>query len=102
MKRYIKASTQDRNKLNDLAARVEKVLSDAHIWAELWDLDYFKDLPVAKITFKIDGDWKHDHLYADDLVQENFDAMPRIDEKVLEDTGEDSYPATHTYYILCK
>lgn len=104
MKRLVKitcSTDQDTlNKIRDIANQMTKVLDDNRISNELWDYGLYDTLPVGIVTIHIRGDWKHDHLRANYLLKENFDLMPRIDENVTEDTGEDWYPATHTYYVL--
>ena len=58
---------------------------------------------TSKIDFKIDGDWKHDHWYFNELIQnwadENGRKIFKIDEEVIEDTGSDWYPAIHSVYV---
>ena len=41
------------------------------------------------------GDWKHEHLYCDDLMEElGYDL---VYEEVTEENGSDSYSAIRTY-----
>ena len=58
---------------------------------------------TSKIDFKIDGDWKHDHWYFDELIHdwadENGRNIFKIDTQVIEDTGSDWYPAIHSVYV---
>ena len=104
MKRLVKITCATdpniRKQIRDIANQMTDVLDADGISNELWDYEQYNTLPVGKITIYIRGDWKHDHLRANYLLKENFDLMPRIDENVTEDTGEDWYPATHTYYVL--
>ena len=66
---------------------------------ELWNYKMFANSSnIAVIDIYIEGDWKHDHLYANDLLEENFPIL-RINEAVTEDTGEDWFPAVHSCYI---
>lgn len=41
------------------------------------------------------GDWKHSHLWADDLM--SYLGYVKISEDVTEDDGSDCYSADHTY-----
>ena len=61
-----------------------------------------------KYFFKIEGDWKHDHLYAKEIVADKLNEM--IDngeinrfeysgEDVIEEDGSDYYTAIHSYII---
>lgn len=45
------------------------------------------------------GDWKHDHLHLDALIEAAFDVKDK-NTFVFDDTGEDDcYPARHTYVL---
>ena len=50
-------------------------------------------------SIEIEGDWKHDHAYADYIMEQN--GFKRISEQVIEDTESDWYTAIH-YYIFTK
>ena len=45
------------------------------------------------------GDWKHDHLYIDQLMQGVF-GLTCIKEEVTDEDGSDCYSATHYYEIV--
>ena len=56
-----------------------------------------------ELILTIDGDWKHDHLYADMLVRQfaeknNF-AIIDVDTQTEGDSPDDSYRANHIYRI---
>lgn len=52
-----------------------------------------------KIAIEISwGDWKHDHLRLDWLIEENFD-LKRIETETTEEDGSDCYSAIHYYYF---
>lgn len=44
------------------------------------------------------GDWKHDHLRLDFLMEENFN-LKRIETETTEEDGGDCYSAIHYYYF---
>ena len=52
----------------------------------------------------IDGDWKHDHLLAEHLVEEwckeNGYVITRHTEEVTNDTGRDDYEAEHHWFLI--
>lgn len=52
----------------------------------------------------IDGDWKHDHLFAQHLVvdwcNENGYVIIRHTEEVTNDTGRDDYEAEHHWFLI--
>lgn len=58
---------------------------------------------ILVLELYIDGDWKHEHLRTDYLVDEwckrNGRKVVWEHTKVLEDTGGDWYPGKHTYWI---
>ena len=58
---------------------------------------------LFKLGFEIDGDWKHDHLFADYLVEEwckekGF-VLIKSTEEVTRDSESDDYGAYHEYFI---
>lgn len=63
-------------------------------------------LGVKVVTFRVEGDWKHDHLYFEDLVEkwakENGKEIWKIDENIVEEDGSDYYTADHKVYITDK
>jgi hypothetical protein len=62
------------------------------------------DTKILVLELYIDGDWKHEHLRTDYLVDEwckrNGRKVVRSHTEVLEDTGGDWYPGKHTYWIV--
>ena len=45
------------------------------------------------------GDWKHEHLFLDDLIERSFNAI-HVNTKVTESDGSDTYSADHFYTII--
>lgn len=77
-------------------AEVEKALGDAHIMCDVCGID---GASVWMLIVEIDGgDWKHDHLRCDWIVQEM--GWTHISTTEFgEDTECDWYSATHRYII---
>ena len=49
------------------------------------------------VTIKIEwGDWKHEHGYADYVMQQN--GFVKVGEQDYEEDGSDCYSSTHVYY----
>lgn len=80
----------------DTWEQLEKLLSDSHIW---YDIDHSKQYgSFFVIAVQIEGDWKHDHWYADELVKKEFgNRLVNIDEYEIGDSHEDYYVAVHEY-----
>lgn len=55
------------------------------------------------ITLIIDGDWKHDHLYCEDLIEKWIEdkgfELVGTEEETLEEDGTDSYKAEHIWHV---
>ena len=87
----------ERNRWEKVIAAVEKVqelMDGENISAEVYQ---YMDLPVIAVDIRW-GDWKHDHLRADYLMEERT-GFPKVNQKVTEEDGSDCYSATH-YYIV--
>lgn len=64
---------------------------------ELLDNVWVKDVivlgKVARVD--IDGDWKHDHLRADYLMEQK--GFTKVSESVIYSNGDDTYLSAHFY-----
>lgn len=99
MKRIISASSELPTQA-ELDRQIDKYLSDNKVWVESVYSDYDKDRNILEISVEIDGDWKHDHLYADNLMGNYFGTdLSGIGEDILEESDNDSYYSCHTYVI---
>lgn len=84
---------------------IETTLNDNQIYPEFIDVseaEIAKDLFV-ELRLRIEGDWKHDHLYAENLIEEwcnkhNYLITGSKSEQVG-DSDDDSYIADYVYYI---
>ena len=88
-----------------ICSEIEQMLLDNHIGGVEF-VDYtintvVPHFPACVVKFFIDGDWKHDHLYADELVKRLYGAKATVcDEEEVEDTGSDWYSSVHVYSIV--
>lgn len=53
-------------------------------------------VPVVSVEISW-GDWKHDHLWCDDVMAEA--GFKKIGTQVTEEDGGDAYSATHNYLM---
>ena len=79
--------------LLELAEPVQAFLFDHGIPAEVeeWDNEL-----VVSITW---GDWKHSHLYTQELIRQHFPQLKFENEEVTEEDGSDCYSADHHYSL---
>ena len=70
---------------------IHDFLNDNGVWAEVYK--HF-DLPVMVVDISW-GDWKHDHLWARDLM--SYLGYGEIGSKVTEEDGSDTYSAEHYF-----
>ena len=79
----------------EIIDRVSKALADARIYPDIW--------PTGKDSFAVSiswGDWKHDHLYADKIIEDTLgDIDFSIEKEVTEEDGSDTYSAIHNVTI---
>lgn len=66
-------------------------LNDNGVWADVWQ-HYGTSALVVSISW---GDWKHDHLWARDLMA--YLGYVEIGNKVTEENGSDCYSAEHYF-----
>lgn len=67
-------------------------LNDNGVWADVWH-PYGIPALVVSISW---GDWKHDHLWAKDLM--SYLGYIEVGSKVTEEDGSDTYSAEH-YFV---
>ena len=76
----------------------------------LRDNNFYHEAYISNDVLHIDiqwGDWKHDHWYADVLIEDFFNKKPEVYKvvgavNVTEENGSDCYSATHIYKIIMK
>lgn len=91
---HTKAVVKDTNNtLNQLCDVIEKFLYENKIYN--YEAVYESN---GHIVIDVDGDWKHDHLFIKNLIQDNFPYLTYIytDSK---DTSDDCYFGSQ-YYLL--
>lgn len=77
-----------KNHINDT---IRSFLNDNGVWA-----DVYSQMEENIVIVNIDrGDWKHDHLWARNLM--SYLGYVKVGEVVTEDDGSDCYSAEHTY-----
>lgn len=80
----------------DIRTELENYLKDKYPNYEIYDID------LNKISFLIDGDWKHDHLRFDYLVKgflRSKDIEFNTSSYALDDSDDDVYEGVHTYTL---
>lgn len=82
------------NKEKQTDYMIHDFLDDNGVWAEVWNL--ISDGGVAVAVDISWGDWKHQHLWARDLM--SYIGYVEIGNKVTEEDGSDCYSATH-YFV---
>ena len=91
----------DSNKINILADEIEKFANDNHVNAELYAVSNNAD--TVDIAFEVSGDWKHDHLAFDHMVDivvdEHNGTVEDMNEDVIDEDGSDNYTSIHTFTI---
>lgn len=74
--------------MKDAVKKIQKVLNDNGIYAFVYD---YEDEIRVEINW---GDWKHDHAFADCLIEETF-PNATIKTYVTDEDGSDCYSAMH-------
>ncbi len=71
---------------------IYNVLNANRLYGEI-DIDETEHTVSISISW---GDWKHEHLRLDNLMQKHFSVV-MIGENVTESDGSDCYSAVHSY-----
>lgn len=82
------------NKKSVNVCEIENYLRESRVWCEVCG---YRGLPVVVVSIHW-GDWKHEHLRCDWLMEEKFGAS-RIKVEVTEENGSDCYSADHYYLV---
>lgn len=79
---------------------INKVFSDNRLSVSVNDMDSIGSMVV--IIYDVDGDWKHEHLRSNWILNEYMTSLGyetiKNAEKVTYDDGSDCYEATHYSY----
>ncbi len=73
---------------DDVETKMQKLFDKAKVYWEFWEEN-------DQIHIDIDGDWKHDHRFCDNLMESL--GYTKIDEFLLEPSEDDWYSARHIY-----
>lgn len=85
---------------HEFSSEIFNYLFDNKVWVGSVYSDYIEDTNTVEVSVEIEGDWKHDHLRADYLMNDYFsDDLVQTSEDVLEDSDNDSYESRHIYVI---
>jgi hypothetical protein len=85
---------------HEFSSEIFNYLFDKKVWVDSVYSDYIEDTNTVEVSVEIEGDWKHDHLRADYLMNDYFsDDLVQTEEDVLEDSDNDSYESRHIYVI---
>ena len=92
----------DKKDLTSLIEELNEKFHQEHHWFEIWqdrDILGFSQLCVD-ISW---GDWKHEHLHADYVIEEMLKEkgyeLFHSNTSVTEEDGSDCYSAIHRYFI---
>lgn len=96
--------------MTEFLTAVEKELDNRKFWFEGLDVRVLRDGVYGLRIYDIRGDWKHDHLYLNHVVTNDFrDLFANIGylavscgEEVTESDGSDYYTADHEYKFTLK
>lgn len=84
------------NAMYDKFDEIERLFSMSHIWYEPYNMKPYKNKYV--VSFQIDGDWKHDHMSADNLVKARAgDGLVNMWQDEVGESDSDDYVAIHYY-----
>lgn len=91
------------DKPRNIADSICKYLDSKNFYNyELVDYDSYP-MNTSKITFEVDGDWKHDHWRFKDLVYDwSFDnnkSIYKIESELVRDDGSDDYASDYFIYV---
>lgn len=85
---------------HEFSSEIFNYLFDNKVWVDSVYSDYIEDTNTVEVSVEIEGDWKHDHLRADYLMNDYFsDDLVKTREDILEDSDDDSYESCHIYVI---
>lgn len=91
---------QCRNDANSICRYIDK--NGMGVWYDLIDYDMYP-MNTSKVSFQVQGDWKHDHARFTNLVydwaEENDRNIFKIDTEYSDDGDSDNYTAQYDVFI---
>lgn len=105
---YFKSLNEDVNtnddKIHHIIDKIMSVANDNGLYPELYAVSDIKETEAGDtvdISFVIDGDWKHEHLFFNNLVNGEFgEFVNNIEEDDIDDSESDTYSSIHTVSIV--
>ena len=105
---YFKSLNEDVNtaddKIHHIIDKIMSVANDNGLYPELYavsDVEETEAGDTVDISFVIDGDWKHEHLFFNNLVNGEFgEFVNNIEEDDIDDSESDTYSSIHTVSIV--
>ena len=105
---YFKSLNEDVNtdddKIHHIIDKIMSVANDNGLYPELYavsDIEETEAGDTVDISFVIDGDWKHEHLFFNNLVNGEFgEFVNNIEEDDIDDSESDTYSSIHTVSIV--
>lgn len=93
------ALDQCREDANSICRFLDK---NTHIWYDLIDYDSYP-MNTSVVTFKVEGDWRHDHMAFKQAIHDWADQMDKeifkIDEQEIGSSDSDDYTAQYSVFI---
>ena len=85
--------------MNEIIEKIDSALQENHVYADVYDWITDSGEKVVKIEIHW-GDWKHDHLRAQWIVEDVLGiGVRKWDTDVTEEDGSDCYSAIHTVWL---
>lgn len=78
----------------DRQKKIYDLIKENHLFGEI--VEEKENMIAIEISW---GDWKHDHLRLNWIMQENFPEIKKIDTFTTEEDGSDCYSAIHYFYF---
>lgn len=79
-----------------ISKKIEQLMEHHHIYGTVVAERAEERMVAVEITW---GDWKHDHMRLDHVVENFFHTLRRIGTCITEEDGSDCYSAIHRYYF---
>lgn len=83
--------------MKELIGKLWEFLKENKLWVE--GIEQFQDLPVIDIEISW-GDWKHDHLRLDYLIQNGGFGLKKMTSWTTEEDGSDCYSGVHRFMLF--
>lgn len=81
----------------ELEKKIDELMKEYRLFGEKVDERPEINMIAYEITW---GDWKHDHLRMDWMMEENFKNLRSIHKVTTEEDGSDCYSAIHYFYFM--